>query len=266
MEALKFNVKQYLERIGYQGDLEINPQTLHDLHVGHVTHIPFENLDQLQGKTISLDREDLFDKIVLNNRGGYCFEMNGLFSHVLKEIGFNVTDVFARVFRPGFGFSGRSHQVLVVNFDNERWMADVGFGGNGPIAPVKIEEGLEQDQFGRFYRIKSDPVQQFIMEFQVEGIYENVYSFTTEGCYPMDYDIANYFTSTHPNSIFKKVIMCTKPTKDGRVSMFDNNLKIIKDGQVTEKTLHNDMEINNALQEHYGISLEKTYLENASSR
>lgn len=266
MESIKFNLKEYLERIGFEGELEINAQGLHDLHVGHVTHIPFENLDQLQGKNISLEREWLFEKIVENKRGGYCFEMNGLFSHVLKEAGFNVTDACARVYRPGVGFGGRAHQVLVVNVDGGLWMVDVGFGGNGPIAPVKIEDGLEQEQYGRFYRIKADETFGYILEFQVDGNYEVVYSFTTEACYPMDFDMANYFVSNNPNSIFRKVIMCTMPTEKGRVSMYDNNLKIIHNGLVTEKKLNSDFEINAAMEKYYGISLEKAYLENASSR
>ncbi|QSX09406.1 arylamine N-acetyltransferase [Alkalibacter rhizosphaerae] len=266
MENSKFNVKEYLERIDYNGELEVNAKLLHDLHVGHVTHIPFENLDQLQGKTISLDRDDLFEKIVLNKRGGYCFEMNGLFSHVLKEVGFQVSDVFARVYRPGFGYSGRSHQVIIVEIDGEQWMADVGFGGNGPIAPVKLVEGVDQEQFGRFYRIKTDPLYEYVMEFKAGDEYETVYSFTSEPCHAMDYDIANWFTSTHPNSIFRKVIMCTMPTEKGRVSIFDNNLKIIQNGLVTEKTMNSDFEINNVLEKYYGITLQDDYLEKASSR
>lgn len=266
MEEKKFNIDDYLERIGYKGGLEISSKTLRELHVGHVTHIPFENLHPLQGKSVSLNREDLFEKIVHQKRGGYCFEMNGLFSHVLKELGFQVTDVFARVYRPDFGFSGRAHQVLIVDVDGERWMADVGFGGNGPIAPVKIEEDTEQEQYGRYYRLKSHPVHENVLEFKVEDGYETVYAFTSEACYPMDYDIANHFTSTHPDSVFRKLIMCTMPTKEGRVSMFDNNLKVIENGKVEQKVLESDNEIRQALVEYFGLSFETSYQEHVSSR
>lgn len=260
MGKIGFNVEEYLNRIGYKGPLEVSAKTLWDLHVGHVTHIPFENLNPLQGKPVLLNRDDLFEKIVRRNRGGYCFEMNGLFSHVLKELRFNVTDVFARVYRPDFGFSGRAHQVLIVDVEGQRWMADVGFGGNGPIAPVKILEGEDQEQYGRYYRMKSHPVHEHVLEFKVEEGYETVYSFTSEPCYPMDYDIASYFTSTHPESVFCNVLMCTKPTKAGRVSIFDRNLKIIEDGKITETTLESDAQINQALEMHYGITMEEPYM------
>ncbi|MBF7096249.1 arylamine N-acetyltransferase family protein [Alkalibacter mobilis] len=266
MENSKFDLGSYLKRINFTGDLDTSADTLKKLHVGHVMNIPFENLDQLRGKKISLDVEKLFDKIVLNERGGYCFEMNGLFYHILKEIGFKVKNLFARVYRPGFGFSPKTHHVLVAEADGKEWLVDVGFGGNGPVAPVLLEEDMEQEQFMRHYMISKHPEFGYLLQFKIDGKYENVYAFNMEENSQMDYEIPNYFTSTHPDSIFTQVIMCTKATEKGRISIFDNNLKIVANGLVTEKVMQSDFEINEVLYKHFGLSLEDKYLEDASSR
>src|SRR5690554_2922341 len=89
-------VDAYFARINYQGDTDVSAQTLHALHAAHTLNIPFENLDVFLGKPILLDQDSLYKKIIQNKRGGYCFEMNGLFSIVLKELGFKVTDLLAR--------------------------------------------------------------------------------------------------------------------------------------------------------------------------
>lgn len=253
MNNTLFDITAYLQRIQYHGKIDVSLETLKALHTGHVFNIPFENLDVFNKKPISLERDDLNKKMVVNKRGGYCFEMNGLFSDVLEQIGFQVTRLFARVWKDGFEQTGKTHQVLLVTIDDQDWLCDVGFGGNGPIAPILIEVGIEQEQFGKKYRIGLDPTFGYVLEYKQKGDFEPVYAFTLEKCYPQDYIIANHFTATYPTSFFTHVLICTRPTEDGRITLFDGLLKIDENESETETELGSVEEIEGVLQNYFGI-------------
>jgi N-hydroxyarylamine O-acetyltransferase len=114
------NLDKYLERINYSGSTKATEETLHDLHVCHTLNVPFENLDVFYNMPPLLDEFSLYNKIVLNRRGGYCFEMNGIFSIVLKKMGFKVTDLLARVTIDGTNYTAKTHQVLLVETGHTR--------------------------------------------------------------------------------------------------------------------------------------------------
>ena len=90
MDAGKINIDAYLKRIKYNGDVNVSYKTLRDLHIAHALSVPFENLDVIWGKDLLLDKNSLFQKIVLNNRGGACCEINSLFAYLLEDMGFKV--------------------------------------------------------------------------------------------------------------------------------------------------------------------------------
>src|SRR5262245_46685487 len=136
----------YLRRIGYRGPRAASPEALAALHEAHVAAVPFENLDILLGRTISLDLDALEAKIVSGRRGGYCFEQNTLFRAVLERLGFRVTSLAARV-RGGDVLRPRTHMLLRVDLDEGPWLADVGFGGDGLVHPLPLAAGPGRDGF-----------------------------------------------------------------------------------------------------------------------
>src|SRR4030042_526859 len=166
-----FNLDSYLERIGYTGGTGVSEETLRGLHIAHTLNIPFENLDVYYGKPVLLDEGSLFNKIVKNRRGGYCFEMNGLFSTVLQKLGFNVINLLARGTIDGINFTARTHQVLLVEINDRKWLADVGFGNDGIIAPLLFQEVLDQQQFAHTYRLCEDPKRRFVLQKKIEDKY-----------------------------------------------------------------------------------------------
>jgi N-hydroxyarylamine O-acetyltransferase len=246
-----FNVKGYLERIKYDGRTDVSYETLYGLHVAHTLNVPFENLDVYCRKPILLDRESLYKKLVEDKRGGYCFEMNGLFSIVLKELGFKVTDLLARGTMDGKTYFAKLHQVLMVEIDDKRWLVDVGYGNNGITAPLLLEEGIDQQQFTHTYRLLKDPKYGYALQKKEGEQYNYMYAFTLEECVPMDYLLSNHFTATFPESFFIKMKFCTMPTKEGRITLTGDNFKVIANGEVTETKLSGGNEFNELLKKHF---------------
>src|SRR5690606_2958476 len=136
----------YMARIGYDGPRTPTLETLRALHRLHPAAIAFENLDPLLGRPVPIDRVSLENKLVHAGRGGYCFEHNLLFSHVLRALGYRINEHAARVVwnRPEGVRAQRSHLLLVVDIDGTRYLADVGFGGNVLTAPLLLDKAGPQ--------------------------------------------------------------------------------------------------------------------------
>jgi N-hydroxyarylamine O-acetyltransferase len=195
----------YLERIGYHGPVEPTRGVLDELHLGHVTRIPFENLDILLGRPIRLDLESLQRKLVQGRRGGYCFEHNTLFAAALEAIGFGVTRLAARVRFGTRGVTARTHMTLRVEADGERWLADVGFGAGSILRSIPIEPGRDVDQFGWRFRLVEDGENRVLQARRPSG-WADLYAFTFEQQHAVDYELANHYTSTHPSSPFTRTL------------------------------------------------------------
>jgi N-hydroxyarylamine O-acetyltransferase len=200
-----FDLDAYLERIGCRGAVEPTREVLGELHLGHVTSIPFENLDILLGWPIRLDVSSLQRKLVGDRRGGYCFEHNTLFAAALESIGFDVTRLAARVRFGARGVTARTHMTLQVKAQGERWLADVGFGGGSILQPMPIEPGEEVDQFGWRFRLVDDDASRVLQARRPSG-WVDLYAFTFEPQHAIDFEVANFYTSTHPGSPFTRTL------------------------------------------------------------
>ncbi len=247
---------EYFNRVQYQGPADISESTLKDLHCAHTLNIPFENLDVFYQRTIHLDIASLLAKLVTNRRGGYCFEMNGLFSFVLKSLGFEVTDLLARVFSGDPPtLTAKTHQLSVININGQKWMADVGFGNDGIVAPIRLEPGIDQSHFNRIYRLEKCPDQSFILQKKEAGNYRNLYLFTMEPCLPIDFLMSNHFTSTHPVSFFTQMKFCTTPTRQGRITLTDRQLTIVAGDETTQTEINDDALFAQMLSQYFSLDL-----------
>jgi N-hydroxyarylamine O-acetyltransferase len=196
------NLDPYFARIGWTGSRAPTLETLKGLCLRHTAGVPFENLDILLGQRISLDLASLEDKIVAHRRGGYCFEQNTLFATVLEELGFCVTTLGGRVRLgvPPATVSARSHMLLRVDLPEGPHLVDVGFTFT-PTAPLLLKAGPEQALHANTYRLTRDAAF-WTLEIQMAEGFTPAYVFTEEALYPIDYEVANYYTSTHPGSHF----------------------------------------------------------------
>jgi N-hydroxyarylamine O-acetyltransferase len=222
----------YLARVGYTGDLTPNLGTLRSLHLAQATSIPFENLDILLGRSIKLDLGSVFDKLVRQRRGGYCFEQNTLFAAVLESIGFRVTRLGARVLMGTEHVRPRTHMLLAVEADGAFWLADVGFGGEGLLLPILLDQKEPAEQFGRAFRVDDRGPVMVLQTLHADGWF-NLYAFTHEPQYAIDYVVANHYTSTHPDSIFVKALTVQRMSTQSRWVLRNYQLtEVNRDGDV----------------------------------
>ena len=215
MKSPGFAIAPYLQRIRARRPEEANLESLRALHLAHRTTIPFENLDIQLGRSIRLDLDSLQAKLVAGRRGGYCFEQNTLFFHALRALGFEVERCEARVRPPGSDrITPRTHMVLLVRLERAEFLVDVGFGVSGPLEPVAMAEG-PQEQYGWTYRIVREGAARVLQLQSGEG-WRDLYAFVPEPRYPIDFEVANWYTSTHPESRFVVTLTVQHSTPEAR--------------------------------------------------
>jgi N-hydroxyarylamine O-acetyltransferase len=198
------DLEAYLDRVEYTGSRQLTLDVLRDLHLAHATHIPFENLDVVLGRPIRLDLPGLQAKMVHGRRGGYCFEQNLLFAAALERLGFRLTRLAARVRFRATRLLPRTHMLLAVEAEGRSWLADVGFGGKGLLQPLPLAPGEESRQFAWTYRVAQEPGR-LVLQFRQGEAWQDLYAFTMEEQEQVDYELASYYVSTHPESIFTKM-------------------------------------------------------------
>jgi N-hydroxyarylamine O-acetyltransferase len=219
------NLDPYLARIEHSGNVAATLPVLRDLHLAHATHIPFENIDVLLGRSISLDIPSLETKLVTNHRGGYCFEQNTLFAAVLEQIGFSVTRLGARVRLGSSRIAPRTHMLLLVQIENKSFLADVGFGGGGFIEPIVLEANQTFEQYDWLHRLRKEKeTEDWVLQTQQEGEWIDQYAFSLEPHYPADYEVANYYTSTFPTSHFRQILIAQAMTREDRYALHNSKL------------------------------------------
>ena len=251
------NVTAYLSRINYHGPLAPTAETLRALQVAHLTTVPFENLSIHAGEPIVLEEGALFTKIVDDRRGGFCYEVNGLFAGLLRALGFDVAMLAAGVARPQGGFGPDfDHMTLMVTLA-ERWLVDVGFGDSF-LEPLLLDERNEQVQGRRSFRIVDDDSHLILMRRIDDGDWEAQYRFTLQPYTFVDYEEMCHFHQTSPESHFTKGRLCSLATKDGRITLSDMRLITTSSPQQPrdERSLSEE-EYARVLRDQFGIVMKK---------
>jgi len=243
----------YLARIGYSGSREPTRATLAALHLAHAQHIPFENLDILLGRGIRLDLGSLQQKLVHDRRGGYCFEQNLLFSAALEALGFRLTRLAARVRMGHTRVLPRTHMLLAVETDGARYLADVGFGGEGLYLPIPLVDDRPEHQFTSTYRLQGEDAHHWVLQSKrSEGWFE-LYVFTLEPQHLSDYEMANWYVSTNPQSPFTRTLTAQRLTPEARYILRGREFITERDGQQQLQTLADDAALLSLLAEKFGL-------------
>lgn len=252
------NIPAYLTRLNYSTSVKPDAETLHGLQFAHLLNVPFENLDIGLKRPIQLSEEALWEKIIVHKRGGFCYELNGLFARLLKQIGFDVTYLNARVFnREGNLGIDFDHLALLVRIpqDSTRWLADVGFGDSFN-EPLSFEERGEKVQGLRTYRLEQTSEGSITWQKNYDGSWERQYFFDLQPHnFPTDYETACLYHQTSPDSSFTHRRIISKATPDGRVSLEAGRLIVTTHGQREERLVANQEEYQTLLKDHFGVVL-----------
>ncbi len=245
-----FNPTAYLQRLNYTGPLQPGARTLRALHLAHLQTVPFENLDIILGRPILLDEAALYRKIVERRRGGFCYELNGLFAALLQALGFDVTLLSARVARAEGGFGPEfDHLALLVQLE-ERWLADVGFGESFR-EPLRLDEPGEQVQSSGRYRLSREGDDWIYWEND-----QAQYQFRLQPRLLSDFAAMCHYHQSSPQSHFTRRRVCSLATPQGRVTFSDGSLIITTNGQRYERELSGQPEIEAALRRWFGVVLD----------
>ena len=253
------NVQSYLDRINYDGPLEPSAETLRRLQVAHLLAVPFENLSIHAHEPIVLDDQALFRKIVNRRRGGFCYELNGLFAALLRAIGFKVVMLSAQVANADGQFSPDfDHMALMVTID-EPWLADVGFGDSF-VEPLPLNERDSQVQRDRAYRVDVDGERLVVMQRNLldtsEG-WKPQYRFNLKPYQYSDYAERCEFQQTSPQSHFTKARICSRLTHKGRITLSDMRFITTEGDARHERLLATQEEYADILREHFGIVMKR---------
>ncbi len=252
------NLSDYLHRIGYDGAHDANANTLRRLHRAHLFHVPFENLSIHLKRPIVLDTAHLFEKIVRQRRGGFCYELNGLLAWALGQMGFAVTMLSAGVMSADGNFGPNfDHMALLVQLD-ERWLVDVGFGDSF-LEPLRLDERSEQQQDNGAFRLDEEGDDLTLMR-QVDDQWQPQYRFTLTPRIFSDYAEMCHFHQTSPQSHFTRKRVCTRATPQGRLTLSDLRLITTTGDERDERQLADEAEFDAMLIAHFGIALAQTTL------
>ncbi|EPW3921824.1 arylamine N-acetyltransferase family protein [Enterobacter sichuanensis] len=227
MHNENFDISSYFKRINYSGPVAADTATLHALMRHQLFSVPFENLDVQAGKIVSLALDDIADKVLKKGRGGYCYEVNGLFAMALAALGIPYRFVAARpmfypVRRP------KTHMALIAEVENRQWLCDLGFGSYGIRAPMALDT-LDVDITQDFdtFRLSRSAEGEYLLQAKVEGEWARQYGFDLTPQEWIDFVPANYLNSTHPDAIFVQKLVVVQHRPEGRQILLGDMLKTI---------------------------------------
>lgn len=252
----------YFRRIGMPASTSeraVSVELLRELTLAHTASIAFENLNVLMRLPVPLDVDALESKLVRAARGGYCFEQNAWFAAVLEQLGFAVTRLAARVV---WGETAaqpwrnpRTHMALLVDLPGQRYLCDVGFGGNTPTAPLPFELDAEHDTpHERFRIIKHGEI--FNLQVSIDGQWQDVYLFDLQPQSAIDYEMANHYVATHPSSFFRDTLLAARAFEHGRYALRNYLMTTHRlDGSKEQRHIRDADELILVLRETFGIEV-----------
>lgn len=246
----------YLHRLQLTHPLSTDSKQLllFELHNRHNFLIPFENLDIILGKYHSLDLPSLTNRILQQHRGGYCYELNALFGQFLQTLGFEVTMHNARIRFGSKELFPRGHQLMTVTTDEGIFLADVGYR-NGLIEPMPLRNNTIQQQFSESFRLTQSASGEWLLQKLVHKQWEDLYSFYTIPCEPVDFEPLHFYNSHSSHSIFTNTRIVSLKTTEGSISLIDNTMVIFRNGTRINSSIHSPKEYHTLLKDCFRIDL-----------
>ena len=252
MKASNFSLEAYLERVQITQPVSATLEGLQLMMRQQLMYVPFENVDVQAGRGVSLVPEAIVEKIITQRRGGYCYEINGLFSMALEALGIPYIWVAARpMFYPAR--RPKTHMAVLATVDGETYLCDMGFGSYGiaqPIALSQIDTDIVQGH--DCFRLAKQAPDVYTLQARVAGTWTNQYAFDLSPQEWVDFEPANYLNSHHPDAVFVKQLLVIQHHAQGRWILFGNSLKDIRNG-ITQQKMLTPHEIETTLAELFAL-------------
>lgn len=258
-------LQAYLSRIGHPLPGQPDLATLDSLIAAQLAHIPFENVDVLLQRPIKISLDAVFDKLVVNARGGYCFEQNTLLAAALRALGYRVTPLAARVRWnvPEDVPTMQSHMLLRVEAAHRSYIVDVGFGGPTPYRAMPLPQAEPADPSFP-YRLSSVEASAsgaafhvYDLEVRNAGAWFKLYQFDLSPQQAIDFESRNWYTSTHPDSLFRNALTLARSQGDARLTLVNGDFAVrAADGSVQRQQLETPAAILQVLGDRFGLALD----------
>ena len=251
------DVDAYCERIGYTGPRSVSLDTLAAIHLHHPQAIPFENLNPLLRWPVRLDVQSLQQKLVRDQRGGYCYEHNLLLSQVLQQLGYRVRPLAARVLWnvPEGIVRPRSHMLLLIDVDDGRYVADVGFGGLTLTAPLRLQVDVEQSTPHELFRLVASG-EEFVMQAKCGDSWRSLYTFDLQEQRLEDYEVVNWYLCNNPSSHFVTGLVAARPDRECRYALRGQEFTVHHvNGGTERRLLISAGELREALEKTFRVTL-----------
>ena len=254
MKADNFVLQKYLNRIGFVGGAKADLATVTEMMRRQLFSVPFENLDVQAGKIVSLVPEEIVEKIIGRNRGGYCYEVNGIFAMALQALGIPYQFVAARpmfypVRRP------KTHMAIVLEVESEEWLCDLGFGSYGIREPMRLSlSDTEVRQDFDTFMLNKTKEHEYLLKALVEGEWTNQYAFDLSPQEWIDFAPANYLNSTHPDAVFVQKLLIVLHNSNGRSILLGDMLKTVTQGRI-EKQIVRPEDCKSVLRDKFNLIL-----------
>ncbi len=249
---MTLDLDAYLARIGWSGPLTQDFATLAGLLDRHVVAIPFENLDVLLGRPPRLDLASLQDKLIRRRRGGYCYEHSTLFAAVLEQLGFSLVPHSARVTMiADKSAAPRTHMLLTVTLTEGTFVVDPGFGGLTPRVPVPVDGTPVSHGTDQFRMLRDGG--EYVLEVRTPEKTTNAWISPLTRDYPIDFEMANHFTATHPSSHFTHRLMCRAFTADGKITIVNREVTRFRRAETERFELADRAALSNTLCTQFGM-------------
>ena len=251
------NLAHYLQLLGFEAPPAPTLDTLRQLQLRHTGVFPFENLATLAGEPVLIDLPSIERKLLQEQRGGYCYELNHIFFVLLQELGFDVQGITGRVVmgQPEGAWTARTHRLSLVHLDGVRYITDVGFGGMVPTAPLLLDSRAEQPTPHETYRIDQHE-DGYTLRAKVGDEWRPMYIFDLQRQEDVDYAVGNWYVSTHPDSSFSRQLMVARTGDGWRRTLNNGSFAIHRTGHASDRHEVADVaELIDLLQLEFGIRL-----------
>ena len=248
------NVEKYLSRVTARNP-EVSLSFLKELQQSHVTMFSFNNLAVLLHENLSLDSQILFERIIENKRGGYCFEHNKLFCEVLRHLGFACEIVLARVLPNRDADVPRTHRITRVSLAGNEYVVDVGFGSLCSRAPLLLDSDEPQDQGDAVYRIIEPDAGQYVLQMGKDGGWSTLYAFDRNLYTEADCLCGHHYSSTYPDAVFVNNLVVTLKSDGDIRSLRNGSFHHTAGGVNTITSISSSAELGRILAQEFGIEL-----------